>query len=318
MDMKKYKTPVAVLSVVSNASLVLFKLIVGILIGSVSVISEAIHSAVDLVAALIALLSVKTSAKPADREHPYGHGKVENISGTIEAVLIFLAAGFIISEAFHRLLNPRPLDLVGWGIGVMLFSSVTNIVVSQLLFVVARATDSVALEADAWHLRTDVYTSAGVFAGLSAVWVAGRFAPDLNLSWIDPAAAVAVALLIIHAAYGLVKKSARDILDASLPEEELSRLREIIFKQAPVAIGFHDMKTRKAGSTRFVEFHLMVDRDMTVFDSHEITRVITDEIRRDFPDTYVTIHIEPCDKMCPAKCVKNCILKDRAVIPSGR
>ncbi len=318
VDPKQYKSAVALLSVASNAFLVAIKLVIGLFIGSISVISEAIHSGVDLVAALIALFSVRKSAKPADYDHPYGHGKVENISGTIEAFLIFFAAGLIINEAFHKLWNPQPLGLVGWGVGVMLVSSVLNIVVSHLLFVVSRATESVALEADAWHLRTDVYTSAGVLFGLSVIWVGKRVAPDLNLNWIDPAAAIAVALLIIHTAYGMVKKSARDILDTSLPGHELSQIRESIFKQTPAVVGFHGMRTRKAGSTRFVDLHLLVDQDMTVFESHEITQVITDDIRRLFPDTYVNIHIEPCDKTCPPECTKQCILTDEERAARGR
>jgi cation diffusion facilitator family transporter len=311
MSLKRYKTPVAALSVASNFTLVVLKLVVGVMIGSVSVISESIHSGVDLIAALIALVSVRKSAKPADREHPYGHGKVENISGTIEAILIFLAAGVIIDEALHKLVNPQPLDMVGWGVAIMLVSSVMNIVVSHLLFVVGRATESVALEADAWHLRTDVYTSAGVLCALFVIWAARRLAPGVNLLWIDPVAAVAVALLIICAAFKMVVKSARDILDASLPDNELSQVRSLILRQAPAVVGFHDLKTRKAGSTRFVEFHLLVDPDMSVFDSHRITQVIGDDIKALFPDTQVTIHIEPCDKTCPSKCVKNCFLKDR-------
>ena len=309
-DLKRYKGAVALLSVASNTFLVAVKLVVGVFIGSISVISEAIHSGVDLVAALIALFSVKKSAKPADHHHPYGHGKVENISGTVEAILIFFAAGFIINESLHKLVNPQPLGLVGWGVGVMLLSSVINIVVSHLLLVVGRATESVALEADAWHLRTDVYTSAGVLIGLAAIWVGKWAAPNFDLNWVDPVAAIAVALLIIRTAYRMVKKSARDILDASLPDHELARLREIIFKQAPNVVGFHGLRTRKAGSTRFVEFHLLVDQDMSVLDSHRITQVIDDDIRRIFPDTHVNIHIEPCDKTCPSECTKQCILTD--------
>jgi cation diffusion facilitator family transporter len=315
MNLKRYKTPVAVLSVVSNSTLVILKFIVGVMIGSVSVISEAIHSGVDLVAALIALISVRKSAKPADHEHPYGHGKVENISGTIEAILIFFAAGVIINEAFHKLTNPQPLGMVGWGVAVMLVSSVVNIVVSHLLFVVGRATESVALEADAWHLRTDVYTSAGVLCALFVIWAAQRLMPGVNLLWVDPVAAVCVALLIIRAAYKMVVKSARDILDASLPDRELTQLRSLILGQAPAVVGFHDLKTRKAGSTRFVEFHLLVDPEMSVIDSHRITQVIGDDIRALFHDTQVTIHIEPCDKTCPSKCIRNCFLKDRKGSP---
>jgi cation diffusion facilitator family transporter len=317
MDLKRYKTPVALLSVASNATLVLVKLIVGFAIGSVSVISEAIHSGVDLVASIIALFSVRTSAKPADPEHPYGHGKVENISGTIESILIFFAAGFIINEAIHKLSNPQPLNMVGWGVLVMLLSSVINSIVSHLLFVVGHATESVALEADAWHLRTDVYTSAGVLLALLAIWVGKWLWPGVNLNWIDPIAAIAVALLIIRAAYEMIVKSARDILDASLPRYELTQLRTIIFKQSPDVIGFHDLKTRKAGSTRFVEFHLLVDPEMSVVDSHRITQVIGSEIRGLFPDTHVTIHIEPCDKTCPPKCIRNCFLRERESATAG-
>jgi cation diffusion facilitator family transporter len=317
MDLKRYKTPVALLSVASNATLVVLKFVIGILIGSVSVISEAIHSAVDLVASFIALFSVKTSAKPADDEHPFGHGKVENISGTIEAILIFFAAGVIINEAFHKLANPQPLDMVGWGLIVMFISSVLNLVVSHLLFVVGRATESVALEADAWHLRTDVYTSAGVLFGLLIIWAGKRVMPAVNLNWIDPVAAIAVALLIVRAAYQMVVKSARDILDVSLPDEELTQIRNLILRQAPDVLGFHDMKTRKAGATRFVEFHLLVDEDMSVLNSHRITQVIDDDISALFPDTQVTIHIEPCDKTCPSECIKNCILTEKEGISRG-
>ena len=167
----KRKVSVALLSVASNSILVLLKLIVGIMIGSVSVISEAIHSSVDLLAALIAMLAVKMSGKPADKDHPFGHGKFENISGTVEALLIFVAAAWIIFEAIKKLQNATPLDEAGWGVAVMLISVAANIFVSRRLFFVGKETDSVALQADAWHLRTDIYTSIGVICGLGIVWI---------------------------------------------------------------------------------------------------------------------------------------------------
>jgi cation diffusion facilitator family transporter len=296
MDMKKYKTPVAVLSVVSNTILVVLKCIVGLSIGSISVISEAIHSAIDLLAAIIALFAVRKSIKPPDKEHSFGHGKVENISGTIEAILIFLAAGFIINESIHKLRQPEQLDTVGWGILVMLFSAVANIIVSHLLFKVSRATDSIALEADAWHLRTDVYTSFGVFGALIVIWTANLIWPSVNLAWIDPVAALVVALLIIHAAYRLVVKSARDILDSSLDESEVSEIRKIIMGQSPRVISFHNLRTRKASATRFIEVHIVVEHTLSAQDSHEISRSIKDEIRSLFPDTQIIIQVEPCDR----------------------
>ena len=215
MDVQKRKTRVALLSVISNTALVLMKLVVGIMINSVSVISEAIHSGMDLVAAIIAWFSVRTSSKPADEDHPFGHGKIENVSGTVEALLIFLAAGWIIYEAIKKFIHPEPIETAFWGVGVMLISAITNIIVSQKLFKVGRETDSVALQADAWHLRTDVYTSLGVMVGLALIWFGHWIFPNYDLNWLDPACAIAVALLIIKASYDLTVQSARDLLDAN-------------------------------------------------------------------------------------------------------
>jgi cation diffusion facilitator family transporter len=294
-DVNSRKASVAKLSVISNTSLVLLKLIVGIAIGSVSVISEAIHSAMDLLAAVIALFAVKTSGKPADPHHPFGHGKVENISGTVEALLIFVAAGWIIYEAVKRLLNPEPLEEVGLGVAVMLVSAIANIVVSRKLFKVGRETDSVALLADAWHLRTDVYTSVGVLAGLGIIWLGDILLPQVDLKWIDPVAAIGVALMIINAAYKLTVESARDLMDVSLPHEEEVEIRRLIAAFAPTVRGFHRLRTRKSGSYRFVEFHIRVDASMSIDESHRITDMISAAIKERFPGTLVTIHIEPCN-----------------------
>ncbi len=216
----RQKASVAKLSIISNASLVILKLIVGVMIGSVSVISEAIHSGVDLLAATIAFFAVRIAGKPADEGHPFGHYKVENISGTVEALLIFLAAGWIIFEAAKKLMSPQPMEEAGLGVAVMFVSSVANFFVSQRLFSVGRETDSMALKADAWHLRTDVYTSIGVMAGLAVIWIGEMLLPGTDLHWIDPLVAIGVAMLIIKAAYRLTLESARDLMDESLPDDE--------------------------------------------------------------------------------------------------
>jgi cation diffusion facilitator family transporter len=308
MDTQRRKVRVAVLSVISNTTLVIIKLFVGLLIGSVSIISEAIHSAVDLLAAIIALFSVKTSSVPADSRHPFGHGKIENISGTIEALLIFVAAIWIIFEAAKKFMHPEPIEAIGWGVGVMLVSAVVNIVVSEMLFKVGRETDSIALQADAWHLRVDVYTSVGVMVSLALIWMGQWFFPGEDFYWLDPVAAIGVALLIIKAAYDLTTQSARDLLDAHLPDEEVEWIRKCILDQNSVVRGFHDLRTRKAGHFRFVEFHLKVDPQMSVLDSHDITKVLKKMIKEKFPGTTVTIHIEPCDSDCVDKCVEGCLL----------
>lgn len=309
-DTVRRKTSVALLSVVSNSALVLLKLLVGFVIGSISVISEAIHSTVDLAAALIAFFAVRKSGKPADEDHPFGHGKVENISGTVEAVLIFLAAGWIIFEAVKKLRYPEPLDEPGWGVLVMLLSAVLNTVVSQRLFKVGRETDSLALQADAWHLRTDVYTSAGVMVGLGLIWLGESAFPGTHFHWLDPVAAICVALLIIKAAYDLTIKSARDLLDESLPAEELDLITSHIQEFTPEVRGFHRLRTRKSGSERFVEFHMLVDADMSVDRSHQISDRITEGIKEHYPETTVTVHIEPCHGDCLPECVDECLLDD--------
>lgn len=310
-EKNRRKSNVALLSVFSNTSLVILKLVVGMMIGSVSVISEAIHSGVDLLAAIIALFAVRKSGKPADENHPFGHGKVENISGTVEALLIFLAAGWIIFEAVKKLKNPEPLDEAWLGIAVMLFSVMANIVVSMRLFKVGKETDSVALMADAWHLRTDVYTSLGVFAGLAIIFAGGFFFPGMDLRWVDPVAAIGVALLIIRAAYHLTVESARDLVDVGLPFEEVDEVRKHIRAFAPTIRGFHRLRTRKAGASRFVEFHIRVDAAMSVDESHRIADMITCSIKQHYPGTTVTIHIEPCNCAMAKEGSCGCLLSEK-------
>jgi cation diffusion facilitator family transporter len=306
----KKKTRVATLSVVSNSILVLLKLTVGIVIGSVSIISEAIHSGVDLLAAVIALFSVRTSGIPADEQHPWGHGKIENISGTIEALLIFLAAAWIIYEAIHKLINPTVVGETSLGVLVMLISVIVNIIVSHNLFKVGKETDSVALMADAWHLRTDVYTSGGVMIGMTALFIDDLVKLPFNLHWVDPVAALVVALMIIKAALELTKESAKDLLDVGLPPSEIDWIHELVIMHKPQVLGFHQLRTRKAGHYRFVEFHLMVDPDMTVEASHDITEDLSMHIAGHFPGTSVTIHVEPCDGNCIPKCAEGCFLSE--------
>jgi cation diffusion facilitator family transporter len=310
VNIQQKKERVAMLSVASNSFLVLFKVIVGIFIGSVSIISEAIHSGVDLLAAVIAMFSVKTSSIPADDHHPFGHGKIENISGFVEALLIFLAAFWIIFEALKKLNAPQVMENASWGVGVMLFSSIMNFIVSKKLFQVGKEADSIALQADAWHLRTDVYTSAGVMAGLSLIWLGHKFFPDPKIHWIDPVAAIFVAVLILHAAYELTVNSIRDLMDVQLPPEEENYIRKIIVSNQPAIYGFHQLRTRKAGHIRFIEFHIKVDPQMTVHDSHNITRILKQNIRKKFSDCVITIHIEPCEGECTDVCEAGCLLPD--------
>lgn len=304
------KVRVAAISVASNSFLIVLKVTVGVLTGSMSVISEAIHSGIDLLAAGLALFAVRHADRPADRTHSYGHGKVENMAGTVEALLIFGAALWIVYEAVRRLLIDKPVQAVGWGVAVMVLSAMLNTVVSELLFRVGRRSESVALIADAWHLRTDVWTSTGVATALLVLWVGHRVAPTIELAWIDPLAAIAVALLIGRAAIELTVQSGRDLLDWSLPRHEEDSIREYLATLTPTVCGFHGLRTRKAGARRFVDVHVLVDEDLRVHTAHDIADQVAEGIQQRFPGSSVTVHIEPCAAKCEGDCRSGCLLSD--------
>jgi cation diffusion facilitator family transporter len=208
------KAGAARLSVLSNTALVLLKLFVGIRIGSVAVLSEAAHSSTDLIAALIALFAVRASDVPPDEKHPYGHGKLESVSGVVEAILILGAGAYIIYEAISALIHGRSSGQLGWGIAVMALSALANTFVARHLFRVARATDSLALEADAHHLSIDIWTSLGVVAGLALAWITG-------LHLFDALAALVVAFFILKTGWGILRRAFSPLMDEQLPEEEV-------------------------------------------------------------------------------------------------
>lgn len=287
--LNREKTSIARLSIISNTALVVLKLAVGIMIGSVSVISEAIHSGIDLVAAVIAYFSVRQSSQPPDKEHAFGHGKIENVSGAVEAVLIFIAAGLIIWEAYNKLIHGVEIEDVSLGILVMLISVVANYYVSEKLLKTARKTDSIALEADGWHLRTDVLTSLGIFGGLVAIKLTG-------IAVLDPILAILVALFILKAAFELTVKSVKDLLDIRLSREEEDEIRRIISNYAGSYVEFHDLRTRKSGSDRFVDLHLVVHKKLSVEEAHGLSDRIESSIKERFPRTSVITHIEPCQE----------------------
>ncbi|MBC7339714.1 MAG: cation transporter [Firmicutes bacterium] len=273
-------------SVVSNSLLVAVKLAAGLVMGSVSVLSEAIHSGMDLVAAGIAFYSVRQSRRPADEHHPFGHGKVENVAGTVEALLIFAAAIWIIVEAVRKLIRGVQVEALGVGLAVMGLAAVVNILVSRHLFRVAREADSVALRADALHLSTDVWTSAGVFAGLGIMALT-----DYHI--VDPLAALVVAVLIIHAAWDLTREAFLPLMDTSLPEDEQQVIQEIIARHSSDFVNFHRMRSRRAGPERHIDLHLVVHGDHTVAEAHALCDAIEREIEGRFPRTDVVIHVEP-------------------------
>ena len=278
------KVSIARLSILSNSLLILMKLIVGIISGSVSIISEAIHSSMDLVAAIIAFLSVRVSDNPPDSKHPYGHGKIENISGVIEALLIFVAAIWIITEAVKKLLGETiELDSIALGSVVMVISAIINTIVSRRLYKVARETNSVALEADALHLKTDVYTSLGVAVGLGLIMLTG-------INWLDPVVAMLVALFIILESYQLLKKAFTPLLDTAWAADEIAELENKLKK---LEVHYHDLRTRVAGNYRFIDLHIEIPENVSVGNAHQYCDKIENELTDKYENLTVTIHVEP-------------------------
>ena len=291
MDALDEKVSTARLSVWSNSVLVFMKVVVGVLMGSVSVLSEALHSGIDLVAALIARYSVRRSAEPADRRHQFGHGKFENLSGLVEGALIFVAAAVIIIEASRRLAMTVEVDFVPAGMAVMGISAVVNTLVSKRLFEVARRTDSLALEADAYHLRTDVWTSVGVFTALALIQLTGWH-------YFDPVIAIFVAAFIVRTAYGITKKSAEGLLDTTLPDKELEVLKDVLLRHETHFVDWHRLRARKAGSERQIDLHITVPSAMSVNESHGMVESMEIEIRERLPGSVIVVHVEPCSEDC--------------------
>lgn len=280
------KVKVATLSIVSNSVLILLKVIAGILSGSISIVSEAIHSSMDLVASIIAFFSVKMSSKPADKKHPYGHGKIENVSGVIEGLLIFIAAYLIIQEAVKKILHPAEISETMVGVVVMLFASIVNTLVSRILYKVAKEEDSIALEADALHLKTDVYTSLGVAVGLLLIWIT-------KISILDPIVAILVALLIIKEAWELCRNAFGPLLDTKLSDEDEAKIKGIMDRYQDKILDYHELRTRKSGNVKYIDFHLTVREGLTVRETHEMSDEMEKEMELALKNTSVNIHFEP-------------------------
>jgi cation diffusion facilitator family transporter len=285
------KSDVARLSILSNTILIVLKLVVGLMTGAVSIISEAIHSLMDLAASAIAYFAVRFSDKPPDLDHPYGHEKVENISGVVEAVLIIVASFFIVKQAVHKLLYHSAVESIGLGFGVMAISAIVNWIVSRKLYKVARSEESVALEADALHLKTDVYTSLGVAAGLGILWITG-------LNALDPIVAILIALFILKEAYGMLVRAFGPLIDTKLSDEDIEAVNQVMEKYRTVFVDFHELRTRRAGKIKHIDLHLTTPQKMTIKEFHDYCDVIEKDIEQKIKNTKVLIHAEPCDDNC--------------------
>ena len=281
------KSGAAMLSVASNCILIALKLAAGAITGSIAILTEAIHSSIDLVASVVALVSVRRADEPPDEDHPYGHEKVENLAATIEGMLILVGAGIIVFEATRRLASGYEVESLGVGIAVIAFSAVANFGVSGFLSRRAEALDSPALEGDAAHLRADALTSLGVLVGLILVEVTDEPA-------FDAIAALVVAVAIVVSGLRIMSRSGRALVDEAPPAEELDRIEATIAAAAiPEMMGYHKLRARRAGRRRWIDLHVQVRDGTSLERAHEAAHQLRDAIRAEVQGADILIHVEP-------------------------
>jgi cation diffusion facilitator family transporter len=285
--MIRTKSRAAALSIASNLVLIAIKLAAGAITGSIAIVTEAIHSLIDLVASVIAFVSVRKAGEPADADHPYGHEKVESLAAAIEGMLILVGAGIIVYEATHRLVVGSQVETLGVGIAVMGFSVLANLVVSTVLSRRAKEDDSPALEADAAHLRTDALTSAGVLVGLALVQVTDIVA-------FDSITALVVAAAIVTAGLRILRRSSGVLIDEALPGDEMDRIEAAIAAaRTPEVAGYHKLRARRAGSRRYIDFHVQYRSGTSLERAHELAHQMRGEIEAEIRRADVLIHVEP-------------------------
>lgn len=281
-SLKRY----AWLSIAAALATILLKGVAWWLTGSVGLLSDALESIVNLAGALMALAMLSLAALPPDDNHAHGHGKAEYFSSAFEGLLILVAALSIGYAAIGRLLAPRPLEAVGMGLAVSVVASLINFATARMLMTVGRKYNSITLEADAHHLLTDVWTSAGVIAGVGLVWFTDRL-------WIDPVVALLVAANIVWTGWQLLDRSAAGLMDVSLPDEQLKAINAVLEDYRKHGLEFHALRTRVAGTRAFVTLHVMVPGDWTVQAGHDWSERLEADVRRTVPYAHVTTHLEP-------------------------
>jgi cation diffusion facilitator family transporter len=281
-------TRFAWLSIAAALTTIALKAGAYLLTGSVGLLSDAIESIINLVAAGMALWMLTIAARPPDESHMYGHGKAEYFSSSVEGAMILVAAGGIAYTAVERLLNPVPLTQLGIGLGISFFAAFINFIVARILLRAGEKYRSITLEADAQHLMTDVWTSLAVIGGVGIVAVTG---------WqvLDPLVALGVAANIIWTGIQLIRRSVAGLMDASLPEKDQQKIETVLSKYREKGIQFHALRTRQAASRRFVSVHVLVPGEWTVHDSHHIAEDLEADIRRVIGDAVVFTHLEPVE-----------------------
>ncbi len=286
MRLETQKKFAAGLSITSNTLIIITKIIAGMISGSISIISEAIHSFSDFLASILTFFAVTRSAEPADKEHPFGHGKYEDMSGFIEGGLIIFAGLYIIYESSSKLISGYTMEAESMlGIYVMAFAVLANFLVSRYLFYVAKKSDSVSLRADAEHLQTDIFSSLGVLAGLVLIKLTGY-------TILDPIIAIIVAVIILKAGFLISKETLNNLLDGSISTEDIEKI-ETVLKNNTVIKGYKNIKGRKSGQYKEIELTILFNPDMKISCCHNICDQIENDIKSELGNVTTTIHAEP-------------------------
>jgi cation diffusion facilitator family transporter len=281
------KTGAARLSILSNLALIVLKVAAGVVTGSIAIVTEAVHSAIDLVASVVAYFSIRKADEPADAEHMYGHAKMENLASAIEGLLILVGAGVIAYEAIHRLDVGATVDSLGLGIAAIAVSIVVNLTVSRYLSRRATLYESPALEGDAAHLRADSLTSIGVLIGLVLIQLTG-------VQELDAVIALVVAVAIVYAGIRILTRSSRVLVDEALPPEELDLVKDAIESYpGPEVVGYHKLRSRRGGSARYIDLHVQFAPGTTLERAHRIAHELQDVIRERIRSADVLVHLEP-------------------------
>lgn len=301
MNASTSKIRAARLSIATAAGLALIKMVTGVVTGSMAVLSSAVDSILDIVMSGVNYLAIRQAEQPADESHPFGHGKFETVATLVQSLFIALSGGWIIFESSRRLIRGVHLTRIGGGITVLLLSTVVSWLLVRYLRRVAAETDSPALKSDALHFSMDVYTNLALVAGLMVIKL-------FDLPWLDPILSLLVALYIIYEALRLVRHSLQDVLDAKLPEQIRNEVARLIEAHQGELLDYHNLRTRRAGSQKIMDFHLTVCKHLSVEEAHAISDHLEKRIQEEIKGSDVTIHIEPCRRedcpgrqLCPAE-----------------
>ena len=279
----------ASLALVATVGLTVLKLGAAMMSHSVGVLSEGVHSFLDLLSAAVSFFTVRQAVMPADENHPFGHGKIETLSSLFESLLLGVAAALIFYEAIQHWIHPAVIEHEGIAMAVILVSIIVSYAIYKHNFSAAKATESSALHVNALHFLSDVVASVGILVGLVLMKITGW-------AMIDPLIAMGVAVYILWVAVKQVKGALWELSDTQLPDHEVNQIRTLLNDLDGKAIESHDLRTRKGGSTRHIDFHLVVCGHMTVESSHSVCDELELKIQKTLPSSSVTIHVEPCEK----------------------